>query len=52
MGIELRDYQQELLDKCIKSLKGGCKRPLLVLPTGGGKTACASELVKRSYNKG
>ena len=52
MSIKLRDYQQELLDKCIKSLKGGCKRPLLVLPTGGGKTACASELVKRSYNKG
>jgi superfamily II DNA or RNA helicase len=52
VSIQLRDYQQELLDKCIAKLKGGCKRPLLVLPTGGGKTACASELVRRSFDKG
>lgn len=32
-------------------LKGN-KKPLLVLPTGGGKTAIASELVRRSHNKG
>lgn len=30
----------------------GNKKPLLVLPTGGGKTAIASELVRRSHNKG
>lgn len=52
MSIQLRDYQQELVVKCVASLKRGFKKPLLVLPTGGGKTAIASELVRRSYNKG
>lgn len=51
MSFELRDYQSRLIDKCIDSLKSGHKRPLLVLPTGGGKTAIAATLVKRSANK-
>lgn len=52
MSIQLREYQQELVDRCIASLLKGNKKPLLVLPTGGGKTAIASELVRRSHNKG
>lgn len=51
MTFKLRDYQQKLVDSCIASLKGGHKKPLLVLPTGGGKTAIASELVRRSFCK-
>lgn len=36
---------------CCERIKRGSKKPLLVLPTGGGKTAIASDLVKRSYVK-
>lgn len=36
---------------CCERMKLGFCKPLLVLPTGGGKTAIASELVKRSYTK-
>lgn len=52
MPIQLRDYQQDLIDGCLNALRSGCRKPLLVLPTGGGKTACASDLVNRSYQKG
>lgn len=52
MPIVLRDYQRELINECLNALRQGYKKPLLVLPTGGGKTACASELVSRSYAKG
>lgn len=52
MPIQLRDYQQELIDGCLTALKRGFRKPLLVLPTGGGKTAIASELVRRSFYKG
>lgn len=48
----LRDYQQEMIDKVIESLKEGYRKIMIVLPTGGGKTAIASELVRRSYEKG
>ena len=48
----LRDYQQEMIDKVIESLKEGYRKIMIVLPTGGGKTAIASELVRRSYAKG
>lgn len=52
MAITLRDYQKEAIDKTIESLKAGNKRIMIVLCTGGGKTAIASELVRRSYEKG
>lgn len=52
MAITLRDYQQEAIDRTIESLKAGNKRIMIVLPTGGGKTAIASELVRRSFEKG
>lgn len=50
--LTLRDYQQDMIDKTISELKNGKRKIMLVLPTGGGKTAIASELVRRSYNKG
>lgn len=50
--IQLRDYQQEIIDRVILSLKKGYRKIMIVLPTGGGKTAIASELVRRSTLKG
>jgi len=34
--IQLRDYQQELVNAVRASYKQGRKAPLVVLPTGGG----------------
>ena len=48
---QLRDYQQEMIDKVVESLRQGHRKIMIVLPTGGGKTAIASELVRRSYSK-
>lgn len=50
--IVLRDYQQELINECLKEMKNGKRKLLLVSPTGSGKTATASEIIRRSYNKG
>ena len=44
--MKLRDYQIEVLDHLRTSLKQGAKAPLLVLPTGAGKTVIFSELAK------
>lgn len=52
MAIKLRDYQQDSLDKTIAAIRKGCRHPLIVLPTGAGKTALSSEFVRRSYEKG
>lgn len=50
--LQLRDYQQEMIDRIIESIKNGHKRIISNLYMGGGKTAISSELVRRSYNKG
>ena len=50
--ITLRDYQQNIIDEVLLKLKQGYKKILICLPTGGGKTAIASELVRRSVAKG
>lgn len=39
MAIKLRDYQVDSLKKIYNSWKSGCRAPLLVLPTGAGKTS-------------
>ena len=44
--MELRDYQQEALKKIKDALSSGKKAPLLVLPTGAGKTVVFTELSK------
>ncbi len=44
--MKLRSYQREILDQTKISLKQGAKAPLLVLPTGAGKTVIFSELAK------
>ncbi len=48
---ELRPYQLEAIDALRKSIARGARRPLLQLPTGGGKTIIASEIVRLAVKK-
>ena len=48
--MELRDYQRDLADRGKRSLRNG-ERPVLVLPTGAGKTEVAIALVRESGYK-
>jgi len=52
MKFELRDYQKKIIREVIAQLEKGHKRILIVLPTGGGKTAISSDLGQRCYAKG
>jgi superfamily II DNA or RNA helicase len=49
--IELRDYQEDIIVRSRAALARH-KSALIVLPTGGGKTAIASFITKRSTEKG
>ena len=42
--IEIRDYQEEIIQKVVSK---AVKRPLVVLPTGTGKTYIFAEIIKR-----
>lgn len=48
----LRDYQEKALAGVSAEWKGGARAVLLVLPTGGGKTAIASEAIRRAVARG
>ncbi len=50
--MELREYQTTALNEIKTHLKNGSKSPLLVLPTGAGKTIVFSELSKYLINQG
>lgn len=50
--IQLRDYQEELLDGARSAFRSGQTAVLLQLPTGGGKTLTSAFMVKRSSEKG
>ena len=50
--MELRDYQTEAIAELRKSLATGHNRPILVAPTGSGKTRIATEVVKMAASKG
>ena len=47
--MQLREYQTEAIDNLRTSLQQGSKSPLLVMPTGAGKTVLASEIIKKFY---
>lgn len=49
---ELRPYQIEAIDRLRASLASGKKRPVLQLPTGGGKTVVAGEIIRLAREKG
>lgn len=48
----LRAYQHEALRLVEAADRDGCKAPLLVLPTGAGKTVVAAELMRRYAARG
>lgn len=50
--MKLRPYQQELVDQLRAAFGNGRRCPLLVLPTGGGKTVIFTEIAKRMAAKG
>lgn len=44
----LRGYQRETVEAVIEARKAGCRRMLVALPTGAGKTVIFSELIARA----
>jgi superfamily II DNA or RNA helicase len=48
----LRDYQELSITKLAMSIKQGLHRPVLMMPTGSGKTSVAAMLAKRAVKKG
>ena len=48
MKSNLRDYQQELLDKVFSAFREGYRRPLVVAPCGAGKSYIFAELIRRT----
>lgn len=48
----LREHQTRAVELLRQSLKAGCKRPVLQLPTGAGKTRVASEIISLALAKG
>lgn len=50
--IKLRKYQSEAVDRVRSSLASGNRAPLLVLPTGGGKTTIFSYVTSSAARKG
>lgn len=52
MSVELRPYQREAVDAVRESLRAGRKAPLLVAPTGAGKTVIFSHITEGAAQKG
>ncbi len=48
----LRSYQTEALDRIADAFAAGRRSPLLVAPTGSGKTVIAAELIRRAVDAG
>lgn len=51
MTLELRDYQIQSLDAIESAWAEGINRPVVVLPTGAGKTVCFSGLIQRKVKE-
>lgn len=49
--MELREYQKILVNDTRKAFSRGSKRPLVVLPCGGGKTACFADMARKHIHK-
>jgi superfamily II DNA or RNA helicase len=49
--MELRSYQQELVDKASNLMADG-RNPCIVLSTGGGKSLICAEMVRRARERG
>lgn len=46
-AIRLRPYQTDALTAIEQAIARGCRRPLMVLPTGAGKTIVFAEFIRR-----
>jgi superfamily II DNA or RNA helicase len=51
-SITLRDYQQRAVDDLRAAYRSGARRPLFVLPTGGGKTFVFSWITGQAVARG
>lgn len=51
MTLQLRDYQQAIIYHTRQSMSFGHTRPLIVLPTGAGKTVCFAWMADQSQRK-
>ncbi len=52
MTFVLRPYQVDAIENLRTAFRGGAKAVVFVLPTGGGKTACAAEVIVSAVAKG
>ena len=50
--VTLRPYQQQAIDGLRNAVKTGMRRPMLVAPTGSGKTVIAASLIHHAQQKG
>jgi DNA repair protein RadD len=50
--MKLRSYQQQAIDDTRTAIRNGARAPLLVLPTGGGKTIIFSAIASAAVAKG
>lgn len=48
----LRSYQSDVVDRIWAAIAAGCRAPLIVAPTGAGKTVIAAEIVRREIGAG
>lgn len=51
VDLELRPYQLDLINNTRDAFRRGCKRPLVVLPCGGGKTVCFADMANKHIEK-
>lgn len=51
-SVALRPYQLSAIEQLQAAVAAGSRAPLLVLPTGAGKTVIAAELIRRAVAKG
>lgn len=52
MSFELRAYQSDAEQNTRLALARGCKRVVMYLPTGGGKTLTATSIIQKAIAKG
>jgi len=50
--VHLRPYQDQAIEAARAHVRRGAKRVLIVMPTGGGKTVVASEIIRGATEKG
>ena len=48
--IALRPYQLDAVERVRRALRGGTRRVLIALPTGGGKTVIAAHVIERGVS--